>query len=366
MNGAAAAHAGVRATYTRCLRGLLVAVPLIATMFLALTPAAAQAHGANCRRHDAAVTLTPDAAARYRVAGWLCRPARPTGTVQILISGFTYDHRYWDLPGDHRSYAEAAVQAGTAVYTVDRIGVGASDRPPADQVTVTSEAFATHQLVQQLRQDNGWVRHVVGVGHSYGSAIWMVEAAAHHDIDALVLTGYLHQPNPAQQAAIAAGLHPAGQDPAFAANRPPAGYVTTTPGVRGADFYYLPGAARDAVALDERTKATGTTGQRATMNLARDPAYSQDITVPVLVVVGDHDTLNCDAAAGLSCRAATQICDRERAFYPPGSPLSAAVIPAAGHSVNGHRTAGLEYAVVNAWIRLATSDGVAFWPAGRT
>jgi pimeloyl-ACP methyl ester carboxylesterase len=157
-------------------------------------------------------------------------------------------------------------------------------------VTVVTEAFVAHQLVQQLRHDGGF-RRVMGVGHSYGSAIWMVEAAGHQDVDALVLTGYLHQANPVQQAAIAAGLCPASQDPAFTDDPPPDGYVTTKPGTRGASFYYLPGATRTASALDERTKATGTTGQRATMSLARDPAYSRTITVPVLLVVGDHDTL---------------------------------------------------------------------------
>ncbi|MEU7868417.1 alpha/beta hydrolase [Dactylosporangium sp. NPDC049140] len=362
MRSIAAAHAGPRTTFTGRLRGLLIAVPLLTTAILALTPAPAQASRPACQRYDTSVTLVPDATVRYRVAGWLCRPSRPTGTVQILLSGFTYDHRYWGLPGDDHAYAQAAIQAGMAVYTVDRIGVGASDRPPAEQVTVTAEAFVTHQLVQQLRHGNGWIRRVVGVGHSYGSAIFMVEAAGHHDVDALILTGYLHRPNPVQQAAIAAGLHPAHQDPAFAGERPPDGYVTTTPGTRGGDFFYLPGAARDAVASDERAKATGTTGERATMNLARDPSYSQHITVPVLVVVGDHDTLNCDAAAGLRCGTAGQICARERGFYPPSSPLYAAVIPAPGHSINGHRTAALAYALANAWAGAATSGLATFWP----
>ncbi|GAA3449687.1 hypothetical protein [Dactylosporangium matsuzakiense] len=147
-------------------------------------------------------------------------------------------------------------------------------------MTDTSEAFIAHQLVQQLRRDERWVRHVVGVGHSFGSAIWMIEAAGYHDVDALILTGCLHAPNPAQQAAIGAGLHPAGQDSAFTSAAPPEGYVTTMPGVRGSDFYYLPAAASGAVALDEQTKATGTTGERASMNLARDPAYSDVSTCP--------------------------------------------------------------------------------------
>ena len=191
----------------------------------------------------------------------------------------------------------------------------------------------------------------------------MVEAADHHDVDALVLTGYLHQANPAQQAVIAAGLHPAGEDAAFAGDPPPDGYVTTQPGTRNASFYYLPGAARTALALDERTKATGTTGQRTTMSLARDPAYSRAITVPVLLVVGDHDTLSCDAAAGLPCSTAQQICARERGFYTPDTALYAAIVPNAGHSVNGHRTALAQHAVVYAWTRTVMSSHAVSWPS---
>ncbi|MEV6924018.1 alpha/beta fold hydrolase [Dactylosporangium sp. NPDC051485] len=193
MLGVLTANVQLGAASRRWLHRLLIVLPLLVSAIVVLTPAAAQARGPACQRRDTSVALTPAASVRHRVAGWLCRPSRPTGTVQVLMSGFTYDHTYWEV-GD-RSYVRAALQAGMAVYTVDRIGVGASDRPPADQVTVVTEAFVAHQLVQQLRHDGGF-RRVMGVGHSYGSAIWMVEAASHHDVDALVLTGYLHQANP--------------------------------------------------------------------------------------------------------------------------------------------------------------------------
>ncbi|GAA3250613.1 alpha/beta hydrolase [Dactylosporangium siamense] len=336
-------------------------LPVLVSAAIVLTPDPAQAHEPTCQRRDTTVTLTPDSAVRYRIAGWMCRPARPTNTVQVLMSGFTYDHKYWSLTGSGRSYVSAALQAGTAIYTVDRVGVGVSDRPPADEVTVLAEAFVAHQLVQQLRRGPSGFQHVIGVGHSYGSAIWMIEAANHHDVDALILTGYLHQANPVQQAAVAAGLHQASEDPLFA-NSPPPGYVTTKPGARGRSFYYLPGADKAALALDEQTKATGTSGQRATMNLARDPSYSRNITVPVLLVVGDHDALSCDIAAGLLCSTAKQVCARERDYYPTNTPVYAAVVPKAGHSINGHRTAAaMQSSLVGAWARTAFSHHAVAW-----
>ncbi len=238
MLGVLALNLRLSAVSRRWLPRLLILLAMAVPAIVVLTPDVAHVRGAACQRRDTWVALTPAASERYRVVGWLCRPSRPASIVQVLMSGFTYDHTYWDLAGEGQSYVRAALRAGMAVYTVDRIGAGASDRPPSDQVTVVTEAFVAHQLVQQLRHDGGF-RRVIGVGHSYGSAIWMVEAADHHDVDALVLTGYLHQANPAQQAVIAAGLHPAGEDAAFAGDPPPDGYVTTQPGTRSASFYYL-------------------------------------------------------------------------------------------------------------------------------
>ncbi|WP_433616793.1 alpha/beta hydrolase [Dactylosporangium sp. CA-139114] len=364
MHGAQVVGAATRTSVWRWLHGLLFVLPLLVTAMLVCTPDTAHAHAVPCQRLDSWVALTPDAAARYRVAGWLCRPARPTATVQVLMSGFTYDHTYWDsLPSEGRSYVRAAADAGTAVYNVDRVGVGLSDRPPAEQVTAETEAYVAHQLVQRLRQPPFGYTRVVGVGHSYGSAVWMVEAATQHDVDALVLTGYLHEPNTTQQAVIAAGLHPAGDDQVFAGDPMPDGYVTTKTDTRGLDFYYLPGADRSVINRDERTKATGTTGERATMGLARDPFYSRHITAPVLLIVGDHDALSCDDAA-LPCSTAAQVCARERPYYPAGSQVSVVVIPGAGHSIHGHRTAPLEFVVSNAWSRTALSapGRAAYWP----
>ncbi len=99
------------------------------------------------------------------------------------------------------------------------------------------------------------------------------------------------------------------------------------------------------------------------MSLARDPAYSRAISVPVLLVVGDHDTLSCDAATGLPCSTAQQICARERGFYTPDTALYAAVVPNAGHSVNGHRTALAQHTVVNAWTRTVVPSQAVSWPS---
>jgi pimeloyl-ACP methyl ester carboxylesterase len=311
---------------------------------------------AACRRETVPVTLSPQATTYYTVVGWLCGPAHrpiPTSAVQVLLSGLTYDHHYWDMPHHPgNSYVQAALQHGDVVFSLDRLGVGASSRPPADLVTVGSEAYVTHQIVQALRRGTvAGIRFatVYGVGHSMGAAIWICEAALWRDVNALVVSSYLHQPNIPQQQAIAATLYAAGADPAFATRPPPDGYVTTVPGSRLADFYFAPSADSAVVAADEAYKQTATAGERASLNLARDPMYSGAIDVPVLLLVGEYDSLGCDPAHGLMCTDAATICGRESPYYP-AAPLAAMVVPDAGHSVALHRDAMPWLGAAEAWV----------------
>lgn len=168
---------------------------LLLVAMLVVVPGLAPTRMSTCERYNVLVSLSPDSPQRYRITGWLCQPRRRTTTVQVLLSGFSYDHSYWTI-GD-TSYLRAALGAGSAVYAVDRIGVGLSNHPPADQVTVPTQAYTAHQVVTALRRSYPNFRRVVGVGHSMGSAIWMVEAALHHDVDALILTSYLQPRRPA-------------------------------------------------------------------------------------------------------------------------------------------------------------------------
>jgi hypothetical protein len=310
----------------------------------------------RCQQTALHAALSPASPTRYRVIGWLCTPTdrRAPTTVQILVSGLTYDHRYWDLPyqPDQYSYVHAALSRGNTVFNIDRIGVGQSDRPTPADVTVSSQAYVTHQIIQALRQgavDGTRFHEVLGVGHSIGAAIWLYEAATWHDADGLILTSYLHQPNPAQQRAIAATLHPANQDPTFVARALPPGYLTTIPGSRLSDFYYPPWADSRVVAIDEALKQTETTGERASVNLARDPTYSRSIQVPVLLVVGRNDSLGCDPTTRLMCTNAIDICARETPYYPHATHLAALVVPG-GHSINLHRSAAQWFDAANMWV----------------
>jgi alpha-beta hydrolase superfamily lysophospholipase len=307
--------------------------------------------GDNCRQHTVSVTLnSAQPATRYRLVGWLCGRDTPDATVQVLLSGLTYDHRYWDLPyqgSSDYSYVHTAVANGDLVFNVDRLGTGESDHPAGDQVTIPAEADVAHQLVTVLRNgslDGIHHRRVVGVGHSMGAAMWMVEAASWHDVDALVLADYLHQINPAQSATVTAEMTPAGAGM-------PAGYYTIPgPAARATAFYQTSDAAPAVIATDARYASTATSGELAGKALARDPQISSAITVPVLEAVGQDDSLACNPAIGMSCHTAKDVCAREAPFFGHHTRLSALVVDAAGHSINLHYHANAWYTAANQWI----------------
>jgi hypothetical protein len=338
--------------------------------------------GATCEARVLQVRLTPQVIRPYRLVGWLCMPPYPSTTVQLTVSGFTYDHHYWDLPfrADRYSYVRHAVapdrrgnvrqRRGTAVFNIDRLGVGLSDRPPGDQVTIPAEAYVLHQVVQALRRGAvGGIAftHVVGVGHSLGAAMLICESGTpaastadspcpgYGDLDALVLADYLHGVNAAAQVAIRASLHPAAADPNFISVHLPDGYLTTLPGARMADFYNAAYADPAVVRADERLKQTGTSGEMATLGTARDPRYSRSIAVPVLLVVGAEDWLACGLQ--LPCTGDASVRTREAPFYNPQLALGVIVVPMAGHDTNLHPNASDWYADAQAWIRTAPMPG---------
>jgi pimeloyl-ACP methyl ester carboxylesterase len=306
----------------------------------------------GCQREIIPVMLSPSSSTTYRVAGWLCGQLTPQpSTVQVLVSGLTYDHRYWDLPyeSDQYSYVRAATKAGDIVLNIDRIGVGESDRPPAADVTIPAEAYVTHQIVQSLRAR---FRTVIGVGHSMGSAILMEEAAMYKDFDGLILSGYLHQTNPVHIKEMAPTYKPAAGDPRFAGTTVPAGYLTTAPGAatRMLDFYASDDASATVVGYDNQFTQTFTPGEIGGISLARNPAVAKAIQVPVLLATGQDDALACNAAAGLSCQDGAAICQREASFYPAVARLTAYVMPAAGHSMNLHYHAAQWFDAALNWV----------------
>lgn len=329
-------------------------IALFSAMLAALllpAGARAEAGGLRCEDVSFAVTLSPGDATPYHVYGELCsRGGLQHKTIQVALHGATYSHLYWDWPfqPEYYSYVRWATAAGYAVLDVDRIGIGRSDHPPADSVTIESNAWVVHQIVQALRGGSlavpsfGRVRaeRVALVGHSLGSLISMAEAATYGDVDGVALTGISHTVTPALGEV---SFYPANLDPRFAGRSIPDGYLTTVPGTRSI-FYNAPFYDPRVLAVDEQTKETVTIAE---LN-GSVPALgaSSGIHVPVLVVVGDSDGAFCDPP---TCTASGSLA-REPGFYPPDACAEAVAIPGSGHVLNLHYTAPLAYATVLGWL----------------
>jgi pimeloyl-ACP methyl ester carboxylesterase len=346
--------------------GFPVPVFLWAMILALLVPCGASAALGAQRCEDVTLTvrLSPGDATDYHVFGQLCsRGGLKNKTIQIALHGATYSHLYWDWPfqPETYSYVLRATAEGYAVLNLDRIGVGESDHPPADQVTIESNAYVVHQIVQTLRGGNllvqpfGRIRakRVVLVGHSLGSVISIQEAGTYHDVDGVVLTGVSHTVTPALGEV---SFQPASSDPHFAGRNIPDGYVTTVPGTRSI-FYNADNPAsfdHRMLRIDEKHKETVTLAELNTAVPAL--ALSSQIHVPVLVMVGDSDAAFCNPP---TCTVSGSL-DAEPSFYPADICAVAISIFGSGHDVSLHYPAPNAYTVILRWMNRLVGSNTRF------
>jgi pimeloyl-ACP methyl ester carboxylesterase len=337
------------------IRSILRAAVFSALLVALFLPSGAwgAAGGLRCQEVTFAVNLSPSDATVYNVVGELCsRGSIHHKTIQVALHGATYSHLYWDFPfqPETYSYVRRATEAGYAVLDIDRIGIGLSDHPPADAVTIEANGYVVHQIVQALRGGDlvvpsfGRMRaeRVALVGHSLGSVISMQEAGTYGDVDGVVLTGVSHNVTPVL-GDILASLYPANLDPHFAGRDIPDGYLTSLPGLRSI-FYQAPFFDPQVVAVDDQNKETVTVAELNTAVPAL--ALSASIHVPVLVVVGDFDAAFCTAP---SCSASGSLAS-EPGFYPADACAEAVSIPDTGHDLNLHFSAQTSYDVILDWM----------------
>jgi pimeloyl-ACP methyl ester carboxylesterase len=304
----------------------------------------------QCQSHEFKVFLQPPQPgeeAKYQVTGNLCSRGNPSGkTIQVLVHGFTLSQTYWDFPyqPERYSYVDAQTKAGYATLSLDRIGVGKSDFPPAEEVTIESNAYVLSQVLRQLRAGNVQQYQfpkVILVGHSLGSIVSTVAAAKYGLVDGVVLTGMLHTYDEESITSFMSSIVPAEQDPVFAdANLPP-GYVTIPLEARKI-FYNLANTDPNIYAIDNMTKGTGTIGDLMILDAI---SLTTKIKVPVLLVMGEKDKLFCNTA--LPCTNSS-ILDRENSFFTTVK-LEAYSLPNAGHNINYDLNAQDYFKAVKNW-----------------
>ncbi|MGH7196407.1 MAG: alpha/beta hydrolase [Candidatus Saccharimonadales bacterium] len=329
---------------------------LIGVLSSLIISAPAHAASMECRNKYLQVTLSETNPTKYKVFGKLCWKGTLSDrkTVQLLTHGGSYDHQYWDFPYQPAtySYVMGAVNKGYATFAIDRVGTGLSDKPPAEQVTMPAHAFVNHQIVQALRAgtfDGVAFRKVLAVGHSFGGGISILEAGSYSDVDGVVVTGFLHDLNPEAIPGLISDSYPAQLDPKFMNAGLPLGYLTTKPGARSKYFYNTAFADPKVIALDEELKQTITDGELSTLGTMFDRNVSQQIQVPVLLVVGQKDYLMCNEFVGLSCMNKDAVLAREQNAYSMPAKLEAYVQPTAGHSNALHPNAWQGYNAMFDW-----------------
>ena len=297
--------------------------------------------------HRFKVVLNPGDAQAWEVWGELRSHVATKGaTLLILVSGITYDHRYWDFPGGP-SFVEAALRQGYAVLNIDRLGLGRSGRPPASALGFHQDVHVLHQVVSAVTTGAlsglGFDR-IVLVGHSNGATVSIAEAALHDDVAALVLTGNTHQVGSGALQFLDAVVDVA-DDPLTLEQGFPADYQTLRAGSISSLFHHPQTARASVIAVNEAIRGTFTAQQNLSLPLLLEAGLGEEtISAPVLTVFGDRDVLFGDTGTEARLQA-------EPRLYPRSRRSTAAVIRDTGHSLALATTADLTNEVIFSWLR---------------
>lgn len=337
------------------LAAVCLAGPVCGSRAMVLAGSDSNAVQPACSNFSLPVAISILAPKVYTVRGQLCIPdgsAKPD-TVQVLIPGATYNDIYWDFPyqPDRYSYVRAMLAAGYATLNFDPLGFGKSSHPLSALVTMQTEAYVTHQVIQAARKGIAGVKfsHIILVGHSMGTAVAWREAAAYHDIDAMIATGNSHHQSLVTTLKTPTVTYPAFLDPDFRGMGLDPGYFTTIPGKRVDVFYNRPDASPAVIAEDEKTKDTVTLTYLATYFGEDVDLDTMRINVPVLIAVGQDDALMCVGPGADNCSSSSAFLRSEEPYYSPSSCLQAYVLPGAGHDINLSLNAQSFFHVAKRW-----------------
>jgi pimeloyl-ACP methyl ester carboxylesterase len=348
---------GRRGCWLRCLAGLVVAGVTLAGS----TGSSAASTGASCTSYSRVpVALAPGQLSSYWVSGELCATPGELArgeTVQLLVHGATYDHHYWDfgtIDGVSYSYARDVAVAGFPAFAMDEIGAGASSHPPSGQVTIEVAAYVAHEIVQDL-QDGSIARvqfgKVIIVGHSFGSITTILEAGTYHDVAGAIITANTHM-SPVFGSVVQADMYSAIDDPKFAGSGLDGGYLTTMPNTRASLFYNTADANPKVIAADEASKDVFSATEFGTGIVLKASTLSRQIGVPVLLIDGSDDALDCgpETSGGIyDCSSGQAIRRQETPFYSAQARLRACVVPNSGHDITLALNHVLEEADAVAW-----------------
>jgi pimeloyl-ACP methyl ester carboxylesterase len=272
------------------------------------------------------------------VAYEIQRPAALHGGSRLLfcIPGGGVNRGYFAMPGF--SFADAMLAAGHVVVLVDPPGVGDSTRPE-DGYALTGAvmAEALRAVLAQVRGEFPGLA-VIGVGHSAGAMLAVLQQDAFDDFEALVLlcfgTGGLpgyFKPGIAEKAADLAWLR--SNLPAITAEQFGAPYLAPRPDPRETPAALAMRAVHDHVvsAVAMQSMAPG--------NVADELAR---VAVPVFMAAGDRDMTGPPHLLPAACAACPD--------------LSLHVVADSGHHVFVVANAGRLYRRLIDWLSIIPEE----------
>ena len=296
--------------------------------------------------HEIAVDLVVpgDAAAASR---------RP---VLSCLPGGSLSRRYHDLEldGDRRySFAEFMAARGFASLAIDHLGTGESSKPEGDAALdpdriASANQAALAQALARLRAGGAEpglpalaARATIGVGHSMGSCLTVVQQARHEPHAALVLFSFTTHGLP--HFLTDAEKRFAGDPEGARANLTAlvkarfGGLSPSPPKGEGSEAAYGVGTAPPASRRALRAAATNLAAGPGLLSMIPG-AYAREaaaVRVPVFLAVGDHDLHGVEHAS---------------AEFPAAPEVVAYVLPDAWHCHHVANTRERLWARVAGWI----------------
>jgi pimeloyl-ACP methyl ester carboxylesterase len=306
-----------------------------------------------------AVTCPADGA-EYKIAGHLVAPrsalsgaARPG--VTLYLHGVEVTGGYFHIPVAGYDLVYELARLGHASVVIDRLGYGASDRPPGLQTCSGAHADMAHQVVEALlsgsydladRGEPPRFDHVALAGHSGGALATQIAAYSFRGFDAVAVMAFHDQGESTHFRTVEftgeAPLCAAGGVRADGDSGPP-GYAylwTTTDGWLNDSVFDVTPEVREGLRPLRRRTPCGELASGGTVG-AFDAAHLGSVRVPVLLLYGEEDALYpyADAPA-------------QRDRYSGSESVTFVGFPKAGHVFFLEKAAAVQARqVLSGWLR---------------
>jgi len=217
----------------------------------------------------------------------------------LYLHAVTQGEFYWNFKGvPGYDYADQQARKGHISVTIDRLGYGASDKPPGLASCFGSQADTAHQVVQALRSGkyqsdaaSPAFKKVFLAGHSAGGLTATIEAYTFHDIDGLIDFGWADQTTAAFAAREVADTNKRCAESAaglYSTPGAPPNYTPFGDGAAGILFSSALPAGRAAV-----PREADPCGDLLSFGggITADSVGVSQTTVPVLIIAGGADEL---------------------------------------------------------------------------